>query len=85
MQQVTNVDEHRADHRRLPNEHEKRIDLRVLQEQSAERKRDVRHYGGAEAAELPTCEATAPVAPDRRHHDPGRASLEQRLKDGKRG
>ena len=84
VQQIAHVDQQRADDDRLPHEHEQLRGGHVLEQQGAERERDVRDHRHRQATDLASREAAPPVPPHRRRDQAGRAALEQWLEDGDR-
>src|SRR5207253_10660129 len=79
MEEVADVDEHRADHDRLPNEHDQWADLSVFEDLRAKRKCDVRDDGDRDSADLPRGQAATPVPPYGCDDHAGGAALKQGL------
>ena len=84
MEEVADVDEHRADHDRLPNEHDQWADLSVFEDLRAKRKCDVRDDGNRNSADLPRGQAAAPVPPYGCDDHAGGAALKQGLEHRQR-
>ena len=84
VQQVAHVDEKGTHHDGLPDKDEQRGDRGLLQKDGAQRERDVCEQGHRDPADLAARQAPPAVSPDRSDDHPGRAALEERLKDRKR-
>src|SRR5438132_1630521 len=64
VEQVTDVDEHRSHHHRLPDEDDQRAEQHVFPELGAEGKGDVSDHRRGHTADLQAAQPAPPVSPD---------------------